>query len=187
MLEMWVWSLGWEEALEEAMETHSKYCCMENPDGPKSLVGYSPWGPKESDTTQHSTAHNVISFLLIPEVFSITTDLYFFFFNFRICVCMLSHFSRIQLAHQALLSMGFSSKNTRVGCHFLFQGIFPTEGWNPSLLCPLHWQVGSLPLAPPRNFRMKWSEAKVTQLCLTLCDPIDYTAHGILRSDYWSG
>ena len=28
----------------------------------------------------------------------------------------------------------FPSKNTRVGCHFLFQGIFPTQGSNPHLL-----------------------------------------------------
>ena len=27
----------------------------------------------------------------------------------------------------------FSSKNTGVGCYFLFQGIFPTQGWNPGL------------------------------------------------------
>ena len=27
----------------------------------------------------------------------------------------------------------FSSKNTGVGCHFLFQGIFPTHGWNSGL------------------------------------------------------
>ena len=32
-------------------------------------------------------------------------------------------------------------KNTGVGCHFLLQEIFQTEGANPSLL---HWQVGSL-------------------------------------------
>ena len=25
-------------------------------------------------------------------------------------------------------------KNTRVGCHALLQGIFPTQGWNPGLL-----------------------------------------------------
>ena len=31
----------------------------------------------------------------------------------------------------------------RVDCHFLFQGIFPTQGWNLSLL---HWQGSSLPL-----------------------------------------
>ena len=27
----------------------------------------------------------------------------------------------------------FPSKNTRVGCHFLFQEIFPTQGLNPGL------------------------------------------------------
>ena len=27
-----------------------------------------------------------------------------------------------------------------------------------------------------------WSEVKVVQWCLTLCDPIDYTAHGILQA-----
>ena len=36
-------------------------------------------------------------------------------------------------AHQASLSMGFS-RNTGVGCHFLLQGIFPTQGSNPGLL-----------------------------------------------------
>ena len=46
-------------------------------------------------------------------------------------------------------------KNTEVGCHALLQGIFPTQGLNPCLLCLLHWQVGSLPQAPPRNLD-KW-------------------------------
>ena len=40
-------------------------------------------------------------------------------------------------------------KNTGVGCHAPFQGIFPTQGSNWRLLYLLHWQVGSLPLAPP--------------------------------------
>ena len=40
-------------------------------------------------------------------------------------------------------------KNTGVGCHALIQGIFLTLGSNPCLLCLLHWQVGSLLLAPP--------------------------------------
>ena len=30
--------------------------------------------------------------------------------------------------------MGFSGKNTGVGCHSLLQGIFPSQGSNPSLL-----------------------------------------------------
>ena len=32
-------------------------------------------------------------------------------------------------------------------CHFLLQGVFPTQGSNPSLLCLLHWQVDSLLLS----------------------------------------
>ena len=47
------------------------------------------------------------------------------------------------------LSMGFPRQNTRVGCHFPLQGIFPTQGliqgpnshfsafWNPCLILPL--------------------------------------------------
>ena len=34
----------------------------------------------------------------------------------------------------------------RKGCHFLLQGIFPTQGLNPSILHLLHWQMDSLPL-----------------------------------------
>ena len=39
-----------------------------------------------------------------------------------------------------------------MGCHFLFQGIFSTQGSNLHLLCLLHWQVESLPLAPPGKY-----------------------------------
>ena len=35
-----------------------QYSCLENPHGQRSLVGYSPWGRKESDMTERlSTAH----------------------------------------------------------------------------------------------------------------------------------
>ena len=37
-----------------------QYSCLENPHGQRSLVGYSPWGRKESDTTEwlsSRTAH----------------------------------------------------------------------------------------------------------------------------------
>ena len=69
------------------------------------------------------------------------------------CVCVLS---RVQLfvtpwtvARQLLCSWNFPGKNTGVGCHFLLQGIFPTQGLNRRLLHLLHWLVDSLPLAPP--------------------------------------
>ena len=31
-------------------------------------------------------------------------------------------------------------------------------------------------------WKVKWSEVKVTQLCPTLCNPMDYTVHGILQA-----
>ena len=47
--------------------------------------------------------------------------------------------SRVQLfatswTHQAPLSMDFPVKNTGVGCHFLLEGIFPTQGIKPASL-----------------------------------------------------
>ena len=55
-------------------------------------------------------------------------------------VCMLSRLSHVRLfatlwtvALQAPLSWDSPGKNTRVGCHFLLQGIFPTQGLNPGL------------------------------------------------------
>ena len=39
-----------------------QYSCLENPHGQRSLVGYSPWGCKESDTTKGlRTAHSARS------------------------------------------------------------------------------------------------------------------------------
>ena len=68
-----------------------------------------------------------------------------------------SHFSCVQLfvtlwtvARQAPLSMGFSRQEYWGGLPFPPPGrIFPTQRSNPHLLCLLHWQKGSLPLAPP--------------------------------------
>ena len=47
-------------------------------------------------------------------------------------------------AHQDPPSCNFPGKNTGVGCYFLPQGIFPTQGSNPHLL---HLQADSLPLS----------------------------------------
>ena len=51
MREAWVWSLGWEDPLEKGKATHSSI-----------LVGefhglYSPWGRKESNTTEQLSLH----------------------------------------------------------------------------------------------------------------------------------
>ena len=46
--------------------------------------------------------------------------------------------------NRLLCPWDFPGKNTGVGCHFVLQGIFLTQGLNPRLL---HWQVDSLPLS----------------------------------------
>ena len=69
--------------------------------------------------------------------------------------CVLSRLSRVQLfvtlwtvAHQAPLAMGCSRQQYWSGLPYPPPGIFPIQGSNLHLLCLLHWQAGSLPLAP---------------------------------------
>ena len=51
MQETWVQSLGWEDTLEQRMATHSSILAWRiHEQG--SLMGYSPWGGKESDMTE---------------------------------------------------------------------------------------------------------------------------------------
>ena len=61
-------------------------------------------------------------------------------------------------------------KNSRVGCHFLPQGIFPIQGSNQHLFHLLHWQVDSVPWR-----HLGSQKVKVSQSCLTLCNPMDYS------------
>ena len=51
MRETQVRSLHWEDSLEKEMATHSVLLPGES-HGRRRLVGYSPWGRKESDTTE---------------------------------------------------------------------------------------------------------------------------------------
>ena len=51
MWENWVRSLSREDPLEKGMVTHSSILAGEF-HGQRNLVGYSPWGHKELDTTE---------------------------------------------------------------------------------------------------------------------------------------
>ena len=76
------------------------------------------------------------------------TDVGVFFFG--MCVC--------SVASDSLQPRGLSptrflcpwncpgKKDTGMDCHFLLQGIFPTQGSNLHLLHLLYWQAGSSPL-----------------------------------------
>ena len=50
----WVPSLDLEDPLKKGMATHSSILTGKF-HGQRSLVGYSPWGRKESDTTEKLT------------------------------------------------------------------------------------------------------------------------------------
>ena len=60
------------------------------------------------------------------------------------CACVLSCvrlFATLWAIHSLLCPWDSPGKNTGASCHFLLQGIFPTQRSNPHLL---HWQADSL-------------------------------------------
>ena len=66
------------------------------------------------------------------------------FENWPYSVCSVMSNS-LQPLGKLLCLWNYPSENTGIGCHFLFQGIFPTQGWSPHLLGLLQWPVDSLP------------------------------------------
>ena len=58
MWETWFQSLGREVPPAEGNGNPLHYSCLGNPVGGwRSLVSYSPWGPKESDTAERLPFH----------------------------------------------------------------------------------------------------------------------------------
>ena len=107
---------------------------------------------------------------------------------FVLCVCSIISNSLqphgLKLA-RLLWPWDFPGNNTGVGCRFLLQGIFPTQGSNPLPSPAL--AGGFCTTGPPGKpvCTVKWS--KVAQSCLTLCDPVDCSlpgssVHGIFQA-----
>ena len=75
------------------------------------------------------------------------------YFYIKIVLCSFTHWyltlgdPRGLQPARLLCPWRFPGKDTRVGCHFLLQGIFLTQGSNPGLLHLLLWQADSLPLS----------------------------------------
>ena len=85
------------------------------------------------------------------------------------------------IACYAPLSIKFSRQEyTGVDYHSLLQGIFLTQGMNPGLLhcTQILYQLSQK--GSPRI--LEWVKVKVTQLSLTLCDPMKFS-----KPEYWSG
>ena len=74
-----------------------------------------------------------------------------------------------------------------MGCHFLFQGLFPTQGLNLRLL---HWQADSIPLSPlgsptvepPVSFKAKNCLEKIGVERRVLCE---HTGEWGLEATMW--
>ena len=67
--ETWVWALGWEDPLEEGMATHSSILVWRIP-WTEDPMGYSPWGHKESDTTERLSTSTQYKGYLTIDIFS---------------------------------------------------------------------------------------------------------------------
>ena len=90
----------------------------------------------------------------------------------------------------------FPGKNTGVGCHFLLQGIFQTQGWNSGLLFyrPIiyHWNtskesncnVGDLGLIPGLG-RSPGEGKGYPFLYSGLENSMDRAVHGVAKSWTW--
>ena len=113
----------------------------------------------------------------------------------HVCACLLSHFSHVCL-FATLWIVTFQAPLSLVILHARILGwvaisssrrIFLTQGLKPHLLCLLHWQAGSLPLAPlgklqnnlgnlfPYNLPLKGQ-------CITGCNLPGFSVHRILQA-----
>ena len=106
-----VQSLRWEDPLEEGMATHSSILAWKQ----KSLEGCSPWGHKESDTTERLSTvfiyhgQSFTFFIILLCLWKHHTERIVQKSIMTSCVCMLSRFSRVWLCDPVDCSLpGFS-------------------------------------------------------------------------------
>ena len=83
------------------------------------------------------------------------------------------------VAYQALPSMEFSRQDYWSGLPFPSPGDLLNPGIEPGSPA---LQADALPYEPPGK-----PEVKISQSCLTLCDPMDYTVQGILQARILQG
>ena len=85
---------------------------------------------------------SVILLLIPSSVFFISFTIFFIsvclFFSFSLCACAHPQLYAIFVTPRTVdprlhSPQNFPGKNTVVGCHFLLEGIFPTQGLKPCL------------------------------------------------------
>ena len=88
------------------------------------------------------------------------------------------------VATRFLCPQDFPGKNTGVGCHFLLQGMIPTQGLNPCLLHLQHWQADCLPLSHLGSPKCKISTAQRQKRSEIYCKHIHEDFYGNESQDH---
>ena len=84
-----------------------QYSCLENYHGQKSLMGYSPWGRKESDTTeQHTHTHTHTNMCVCVYIYIIYIYIYIqYTYTFYICIYIHSIYIHIYIVASLVAQM----------------------------------------------------------------------------------
>ena len=148
MQEMWVLSLGQEDPLGGGHVNLFQYACLENPTDKEPSwakvhgVAKSLTRLSNKTTTKIWWANCKLEKRMeLGEQTSSRLRVFHFLILYHICLVAQSCPTLCDLltvAHQVPLSMGFFRQKYKSGCHFLLQGIFPTERLNPHILGLLH-------------------------------------------------
>ena len=85
----------------------------------------------------------------VPRILDLEDEKDWITLFFNVVNCVWLFVTPWSVAHQAPLYMGFSRQEYWSGLPFPSPGDLPNPGIEPSLLCLQHWQMDSLPRAPP--------------------------------------
>ena len=104
----------------------------------------------------------------------------------RVCTCACSVVSNSLwpcglYSTSLLCPWNCPDKSTRVGCRFLFQGIFLTQGSNPYLL---HWQADFFTTAPtgkPPNYKILQKSSHAFQVTFSMQKPGELGKYSYIR------
>ena len=103
------------------------------------------------------------------------------------CCCLVAKLTLLRphglYPNRLLYPWEFPGKNPGLGCHFLLQGIFPTQGLNPHLL---HRQVDSLPLSHPGSPEMIVVGGRVESWMAKWWKPRRVDGFWAEKSRYWN-
>ena len=133
-MQTWVPSLGLEDPPEEGMATHSSILAWKI-HRQRSLVGYSPQGYKEPDAaemTERARTHckDKAFSTQSPNLVSLMQFMCVHAQLLQACLTLCDPVD----GHLPDSSVQSILQTAILKCYTLFQGIFLTQGWNPSLL-----------------------------------------------------